>query len=209
VAAIERRIGQPLADRVIRFKEGSQWYVATFYGNPELAKKNSKKIFTSVEDGGFFERIFNSELTAEKLLIAHQLKSAIDDFIRQFNTRKRRRDRVPDWRADYSEVLGDSLVQKHGAAIDQFMPQCAVFLCGTIFKDYKDLLGKDPSTLPVYMEINGHNAILEHIGYILDCAQKNADVADKYWPTLLKSNSFFNSAVNYIQGVRSAAATLT
>src|SRR5438045_9355748 len=51
-AAIEQRIGRTLEGRVIRLKEGAQAYTATFYGQPEIAKKNPKKIFLSVSDGG-------------------------------------------------------------------------------------------------------------------------------------------------------------
>ena len=51
-AAIQRRIGHTLDGRIIRLKEGAQAYTATFYGQPEIAKKNVKKIFLSVDDGG-------------------------------------------------------------------------------------------------------------------------------------------------------------
>ncbi len=78
--AAERRIGQSLAGRVIKLKEGTQAYVATFYGQPELAKKNAKKMFLSTDDGGFFERIFSSEMTAEKVIIwCIILKQCVDE----------------------------------------------------------------------------------------------------------------------------------
>jgi AIPR protein len=58
ITAIEKRIGRSLDARTIRLKDGAQAYTATFYGQPELAKKNPKKIFLSVDDGGSFEKIF-------------------------------------------------------------------------------------------------------------------------------------------------------
>src|SRR5262249_49195220 len=90
-AAIEVRIGRKLEDHVITLKEGTQAYVATYFGQPELAKKNAKKMFLSAEDGGFFERIFSADLKAEKVIVAHQVKSYVEDFVRQFMTRKRRK----------------------------------------------------------------------------------------------------------------------
>jgi hypothetical protein len=56
IAAIQQRIGHPAEGRTIRLKDGAQAYTATFYGQPELAKKNPKKIFWSVNDGGSYDK---------------------------------------------------------------------------------------------------------------------------------------------------------
>ena len=72
-AAIESQLGGVLHGRVIRLKEGAQAYVATFMRQPELAKKNPKRIFLSANDGGYFDRVFNSDLTAQKFVAAHRL----------------------------------------------------------------------------------------------------------------------------------------
>ena len=62
-AAIQRRIGHSLENRIIRLKDGAQAYTATFFQQPEIAKKNPKRIFLSIEDGGNYERIFSADMT--------------------------------------------------------------------------------------------------------------------------------------------------
>jgi|SRR6185437_4547839 hypothetical protein len=89
-AAIETRIGHGLDGRIIRLKEGAQAYTATFYGQPEVAKKNPAKIFLSVSDGGNYERIFSADMTAEKMIIAHEIKTFVDDFVRRFASIRRK-----------------------------------------------------------------------------------------------------------------------
>ena len=65
---IEQKIGRALEGHVIPIKGSTQAYAATFYRQPELAKKNVKMLFMSRSDNGHFERIFNSDLTAENFL---------------------------------------------------------------------------------------------------------------------------------------------
>lgn len=201
-AAIETRIGGTLVDQVIRLKEGTQAYVATFFGQPELAKKNVKKIFASSKDGGYFERVFSADMTAHKVIIAHQLKACTDSFVKRFSTKKRRKDRVENWKTDYSELLGSKIVEEFPDDVDQVMPQCSVFLCATIFRDFKEFLHKDPSELPGHLQENGDKLIREHLYYILMYARENKSRAGKSWPVLLKSNSFFERVCSYVQGIR-------
>ena len=141
-------------------------------------------------------------MTAEKIIIAHQLKAYVDAFVKRFNTKKRRRDRVEDWKQDYAEVLGSRLMGSFPDDIDQVMPQCSVFLCGTIFKDYRDFQGWDPAGLPSRLDESGEAIIREHLFYILTYARKNKSRAEKSWPVLLKSNTFFTRVADYIQGIR-------
>ena len=82
------------------------------------------------------------------------------------------------------------------------MAQCSLFLCGTIFKDLVDLQGKDPSSIPEFLSKDGSQLIQTHLLYILDYAKGNKDKADKSWPTLLKSNLFFNYIMAYLAGMR-------
>jgi hypothetical protein len=203
--AIETRIGRPLSGRVITLKEGAQAYVATFFGQPELAKKNVKKMFLSAGDGGYFGRIFSTDLTAEKMIVAHSIKSFVDDFIRQFMMRKRRKERNPDWQTDYKALLGNYVVEQFGESIDQVMPQSSVFLCGTICQDYVEIQGKDFRTLPDAIRADGTDMIRAHIGWIMEFAQNNPRVANKSWPNLLKSMAFFERLISYIRGLRAPA----
>ena len=84
----KERIGRSLEGHTIRLKEGTQAYVATFFGQPELAKKNAKRMFLGPADGGYFNHIFSADLTAEKVILAQRIKIAVDSVIRNFMTRK-------------------------------------------------------------------------------------------------------------------------
>ena len=106
IGGIQQRIGRPVDGRIIRLKDGAQAYTATFYGQPEVAKKNPKKIFLSIEDGGNYERIFSAELTAEKMIIAHQIKTFVDDFVRKFAAIRRKVQANDDIKAAYQPILG-------------------------------------------------------------------------------------------------------
>src|SRR5581483_4678508 len=91
------------------------------------------------------------------------------------------------------------------------MPQSSVFLCGTVFQDFVILQGKDPAELPKHLEAKGQATIIEHLQYILKFAKNNPGVANKSWPSLLKSQAFFDNVLAYIKGIRNsekpAAAT--
>jgi hypothetical protein len=206
-AAIQRRIGHPLEGRVIRLKDGAQAYSATFYGQPELAKKNVKKIFLSVEDGGHYERIFSTDMTAEKMIIAHDLKRCVDEFVRKFTSNRRKAQASGDIKAIYEPILGKALSERHSDVIHQVMPQCSLFLCGTIYKDLVEIQRKDPKTITAILESEGVVLIRSHLLHIIDYAKDNKDKADKSWPVLLKSNTFFNHITAYLAGVAKGRTT--
>jgi hypothetical protein len=201
-AAIQQRIGRPLQDRTIRLKEGAQAYTATFYGQPEIAKKNPKKIFLSVEDGGSYERIFSPDMTAEKMIIAHEIKSFVDDFARAFAAIRRKTQASDNLQAAYEPILGAELAAQHNDVIHQVMAQCSLFLCGTIYKDLVDLQKKDPSSVPKFLKDEGSQLIREHLKYIIGFAKINKEKADRSWPVLLKSNNFFTYIMAYLAGIR-------
>ncbi|MBA2670871.1 MAG: AIPR family protein, partial [Gemmatimonadetes bacterium] len=121
--AIELRIGHTLDGRVVRMRDGAQAYVATYMRQPELAKKNPRRIFLGTQDGGVFERVFSNDISAERFIAAHRLRRAADSFVGKFMILKRRKSRVADWRAEYKALLGDDIVGQHGATLDQAVPQ--------------------------------------------------------------------------------------
>jgi hypothetical protein len=202
-AAIQQRIGRPLEDRTIRLKDGAQAYTATFYGQPEIAKKNPKKIFLSVEDGGSYERIFSPEMTAEKMIIAHEIKVFVDDFVRTFATIRRKAQASDNLQVAYEPILGAELAAQHSDVIHQVMAQCSLFLCGTIYKDLVDLQKMDPCSIPQILKEDGYPLIRAHLQYIIDYATSNKDKADRSWPVLLKSNAFFTFITAYLAGKHS------
>ena len=149
-AAIESRIGNLLEGHVIKLKDGAQAYAATFFGQPELAKKNIKKVFTSIDNGGFYERVFSAEISAEKVIISHRLKMYVDSFVKRFTTRKRRRDRVEDWRADYSEILGSKIVDQFPEDIESSYASVLYLSLRDNFSGFPRLSaqGSDEPTIP-------------------------------------------------------------
>ena len=210
-AALEHLIKRPLEGHVITLKEGLQSYVSTFFEQPELAKKNAKRMFLGPQDGGFFEAIFSTNkttgeiLTAEKFVVAHELKVFVDEFIKQFAAKKRKKDKS-DWMTDYKALLGEDVVTRYKDKVDQVIPQSSVFICGTIYQDRVKPGLVLPKDLSARLASDGTVWIREILLNLLIFAEKNPKLANKSWPTLLKSSTFFSSFVTYLQGLRTGAA---
>jgi hypothetical protein len=200
--AIEAKLGGSLSDRVIPLKEGAQAYVATYMRQPEWAKKNPKLIFLGAVDGGYFDRVFNTELTAEKFASAFRLSRCTDSFVRQFMTRKRRADKVEDWRKDYAELLGRPVVDKHGSVLNQVVPQSATFLTALLFDREVVLKGSKIEDVIKVVQ-SSHEPYCDLLLHIIDTAAFD-DRASKSWPTLLKSQAFFEKVSTYLRGIASA-----
>jgi hypothetical protein len=107
----------------------------------------------------------------------------------------------------YEPLLGTALAEKHTRSIHQVIPQCSLFLCGTIYKELVDSQKKDPKEIPFILEAEGIELIRSHLVHIVDYAQGNTDKADKSWPVLLKSNAFFNHVVAHLSGIAKGRAT--
>lgn len=202
-AAIEARIGRGLDNHVISLKEGTQAYVATFFRQPELAKKNPKRMFLGAQDGGLFERIFGTDLSAEKFVQAQRLAWAVEEFVKQFMQRKRRKERVGDWKEDYMTLLGNTLVEKHSQILDQVVPQSAVFLSGLAFEEWARLQRRDILELISALEGGDSEILQRHLLVLVEYA-KNDPKLTKSWPTLLKSQLFFDNVSSYLKGLLEA-----
>jgi hypothetical protein len=202
-AAIEARIGRPLEGRVITLKEGAQGYTATFYGQPEIAKKNPAKIFAAVAEGGHYERIFSTDMTAERIIIAWEIKTFVDDFVRTFSSVRRKLQASDDIAVAYEPVLGKTITNEYKESVHQVLPQSGLFLCGILYKDFVEFrkVG-EPSKIPAALAANGTHMVQELLRHILDYAKNNKDKANKSWPVLLKSNAFFTYVCAYLQGLR-------
>lgn len=156
-------------------------------------------MFLGTQDGGYFERIFSEDLSAEKFILAHQIKQHVDDFVKQFMTRKRRKARVENWYEDYKELLGEDLMRKHRDLIDQVVPQSSIFLCAILFEEQVKILNQPPEDLLKQLE-NGINPLLSKLDLVIEFAKSNPQIANKSWPTLLKSQGFFENVVSYLRG---------
>jgi len=198
-AAIESQIGSRLDDRLIRLKEGAQAYVAIYMRQPELAKKNPKRIFLGASDGGYFDRIFSADITAERFVSAHLLAQCVNEYVRQFMTRKRRKDRVPDWRSDYASFLGSDFVSKHSNIIDQVIPQSAIFLTAAVYELRVALQGRSIQEVVEELSSPDFSVLNELLIQTIDFAAADPSFS-KSWPTLLKSQAFFEKFAVYLKG---------
>lgn len=204
--SIETRIGHSLAGHVIKLKDATQAYVATFLRQPELAKKNPKRIFMGPQDGGSFEKVFSSELSAEKYIQAQRLAWLVEAFVKQFMTRKRRKDRVADWKAEYKAVLGEKLVKGHSDVLDQVVPQCAVFLSALLFEERIRLRRKDIEDLLKTLDSGDFSILQRDLDALIRYAKTDTKLS-KSWPTLLKSQAFFDNVASYLKGIVESETT--
>jgi hypothetical protein len=160
----------------------------------------------SVEDDGYYERIFSADMTAEKIVVAHEIKLRVDDFVKRFATIRRKIQASADVKKVYDPILGEPLTQRHSGVIHQVIPQCSLFLCGTIYKELVELKKTDLKAIGDVLSREADDLIRRHLLHIIDFAQQNKDKADKSWPVLLKSNAFFNHITAYLSGIAKGRA---
>ena len=201
--SICRRIGKAsLLGNTIRLKEGAQAYTATFYQHPEVAKKDPRKMFLSVQDGGLFERVFSADMTAEKVVVAHKIRTFVDEFVKRFAKARRRMRESDSVQEVYAPVVGPELAMFRD--IHQVVPQCSLFVCGLLYKDLVEIQDKPFPTIPDILEDEGDGRIQELLRLVVDYSRKNEDKADRSWPTLLKSNAFFGLVSSYLVEARNS-----
>jgi hypothetical protein len=206
---IERKIGNDIEGKIIKLKEGAQAFAATFYRQPEIAKKNPKLLFLTRSDGGHFERLFTPELTAENFLSASRLKNIIDDYVKKFGGLKRKKSRVDNWEDEYRQFFPESFFSEFKDIIDQVIPQSSVFLTAVIFEKYIRIRKNNIDDLLEILENDQQKIIIESLSLILHFAKDNPDIANKSWPTLLKSQSFFSHISSYLKGLEKQNAERT
>jgi hypothetical protein len=167
---------------------------------PELAKKNPKKIFEGAQDGGIFDKVFGHDLTAEKVIAAHRLSTLVNEYVKQFMTRKRRKENVSNWKAEYQTLLGESLINKHAALVDQVVPQSAIFLSAIVFDEWVRILKKPLDDLLAQLEGKEYTILNTRIERLIDFVKEKEKEA-KSWPTLLKSQALFDNFSSFLRGV--------
>jgi hypothetical protein len=116
--------------------------------------------------------------------------------------RKRRADKVDDWRKEYAEILRDDLVAKHSDVLNQVVPQSAIFLTALVF-DYA-VVAKQRRVEEVLQEIGQSQSLLSELLMHLIDTVKGDPSSSKSWPTLLKSQVFFDRVAAFLRGRASA-----
>jgi hypothetical protein len=195
-AGVEAKIGRPMEGKVMSLKAATQAYVATFYERPYLAKSDLGRVFLGTSRGGYFDSIFGDGMTAGDFCTAYQLKSVVDSFIRDFAACKRRRakSRTDNWRGDYESLLGPELVRVYGDQLDQMVPQSGIFLCAVVFQAHVRIRGADARCLVDLLAKHRNAVLCTSLRTIFDFARDHKDdpgIANRSWPTLLKSQAFF------------------
>lgn len=194
VQELENRFGSPLSSHVIPLKDGMQAYVATYYGDPQLAKKDPAKIFT--DDGGSFSKILQSDLTAEKFRNAFQLSTIVSKEVDKFKKLKRKRYANEEERKTaYLTNIG-SFINPVFKDLDAAIPQITVFSIGIIFEKYVDVL---EANLEEVINALRSNPEIIWKSFLDLINAKNALGIEKGWPTILKSGTFYRDAIQYLK----------
>lgn len=194
VEALEKRYGTPLSERVIPLKDGMQAYVASYYGDPQLAKKDPAKIFT--DDGGSFSKVLQSDLTAEKFRNAYVLSRIVSSEVDRFKVLKRKRYAKDNERKTaYITKLGTIVVPVF-SELDVAIPQITIFAIALVYEKYVKVLGKDLKDVLAVLEAKPDAVWKTFVELV---AVKNTLGVEKSWPTALKSGSFYRDAVKQLE----------
>ena len=201
-AKIEIDIRGKLSERTISLKEGTQAYVATFYGNPGLARKDPAKMFLDISEGGHFTKIFDANLTADKFAKAFMLYKKVEQKIKEFKIlirKKRKKD--PSWESGLATLFETKFIEEKLPLLEQTVPQSTIFVIAICYQwfiiqkgySFEELLNTldDPKTLTF---------IFNQIFAVKDTGGENTN---KNWQTLLKSQEFFEQIKLYLQKLNS------
>lgn len=191
---LENKFGSPFSNHVIPLKDGMQAYVATYYGDPQLAKKDPAKIFT--DDGGSFSKILQSDLTAEKFRNAYRLSRLVSAQVDQFKRLKRKRySDETERRNTYIKEFG-AFVGSEFQELDLAVPQISIFGMALLFEKNKVLGG---GNLEDFVDKASADSTEIWRGFIELISVRSALGIDQSWPTLLKSGTFYRDAVAHLR----------
>lgn len=95
--------------------------------------------------------------------------------------------------------VGGKLISQYGDAVDQVVPQSAVFLCALAYEYAVRIKQRAFEELLSELEGGGVGIFQTLLFTILVYA--SSDKATKSWPTLLKSQPFFENVASYLRGV--------
>ncbi len=201
LAELETRFGTPLSSRVIPLKDGMQAYVATYYGDPQLAKKDPSKIFT--DDGGSFSKVLQSDLTAEKFRNAYELSRLVAGEIDKFKKLKRKRyasdaERKTAYLTDIGSVVAPVFED-----LDTAIPQITVFGTALLYEKFVIANGQDLDVVVTELRSDPNKiwtVLVELIG------ARNTLGDERSWPTLLKSGAFYRDVVAHLSDIWKAVA---
>ncbi len=192
--ALEQRFGSPLSDHVIPLKDGMHAYVATYYGDPQLAKKEPAKMFT--DDAGSFSKILQSNLTAEKFRDAYVISRLVSAQVDRFKKLKRK------WYTNdaerekaYVKNLG-TIVAPVFLELDAAIPQITVFGISLLFEKHLSVWKENPGEFVAVLKTDPTTI---WTGFVELIASRRELGISASWPTLLKSGAFYRDAIGLLR----------
>lgn len=190
---LEQRFGSPLSDHVIPLKDGMQAYVATYYGDPQLAKKDPSRMFT--DDGGSFSRILQSTLSAEKFRDSYVISRLVAAQVDRFKKLKRKwYTNEADRKKAYVKHFG-SIVEQGFEELDAAIPQITVFGLSLLFEKHLVVWKERPQEFVVRI---GKDPGVIWAGFIDLVVARKGLKNNTSWPTLLKSGTFYRDAIDFL-----------
>jgi hypothetical protein len=193
IKGLEKRFGSPLSDHVIPLKDGMQAYVATYYGDPQLAKKDPARMFT--DDGGSFSRILQSELPAERFRDAYAISRLVSAQVDRFKRLKRKwYTNDSERKKAYVQNLG-SVIEPVFEELDAAIPQITVFGLSLLFAKHVSVWNEKAPDLVA--RINKDPGII-WTGFTELITSRKILKEKTSWPTLLKSGAFYRDAIEIL-----------
>jgi hypothetical protein len=193
IKELEQRFGSPLSDLIIPLKDGMQAYVATYYRDPQLAKKDPARMFT--DDGGSFSKILQSELTAERFRDSYAISRLVSAQVDRFKKLKRKwYTNETERKKAYVKNIG-SIIDPVFKELDAAIPQITVFGLSLLFEKHLSVWNEKPNEFVTRI---GSDPGTIWSGFIELVASRKALNNNTSWPTLLKSGTFYRDAIELL-----------
>jgi hypothetical protein len=182
--AIERSIGGKINERKIELYVACQAYVAFYMRNIDVAKRNPKKIFLSREAGGIFEQFVNTNVSSEKFIYSWELYKKIVEFKKDYLRARRKNDTKK-----IDELIGRDRKNYNVVELDELAPQSPIFILAVVGHKY----GENPIDV-----LNKNTKLVDTFivqAYRKFSKSRTLSKTSSSWPTLLKSQTFLESAL--------------
>lgn len=190
IKELEQRFGSPLSEHMIPLKDGMQAYVATYYGDPQLAKKDPARIFT--DDGGSFSKILQSELTAERFRDSYAISRLVSAQVDRFKKLKRKwYTNETERKKSYIQNIG-SIIEPVFDELDAAIPQITIFGLSLLFEKHVSVRKERPQEFVARI---GKDPNIIWSGFIELVASRKALDVNTSWPTMLKSGAFYRDVI--------------
>jgi hypothetical protein len=175
-------------DHILQMQTACQAYCAVFLQDIDLAKKNPKLIFLPKQNGGRFEDVATASFTARKLISASTILMIVDELkvkVRQFRGLP-----LTKQQSGLRKLLGTRIAVDY-EGISRMLPQAGLFVSALVGHQ----LGDGWSSLPGSEVLE--SLICKAVVKTLQAGQTKTAT----WPTMLKSQNFYDSVKSTLRPV--------